>query len=80
MNETSSAVTATTLELSALKALQDMLHNRITQKKGEIHESNSMVYNQNLWREIETLNWCLAQILTIKRVKYLIQTYTLLQH
>jgi hypothetical protein len=34
MNETSSAATAaTTLELSALKALQDILHNRIMQKK-----------------------------------------------
>ena len=48
-------------QVSSLKALQDILHNRIKQKKGEIHdESHNIVYNQNLWREIETLHWCLA--------------------
>jgi hypothetical protein len=55
-------------ESSPLKALQDILRNRIKQKKREVHESNSMVYNQNLWREIETLNWVLAQILTFRRI------------
>jgi hypothetical protein len=53
--------------LAPLKALQDILHNRIKQKKAEIHESNSMVYNQNLWIEIETLNWVMAQILDLRR-------------
>jgi hypothetical protein len=36
--------------LAPLKALQDILHNRIMQKKGEIHESRNKVYNENLWR------------------------------
>ncbi|HEX6029648.1 MAG TPA: hypothetical protein VFY64_11460, partial [Nitrososphaeraceae archaeon] len=45
----------------------DILHNRIIQKKGEIHESHNRVYNDNLWTEIETLQWVLAQILTLRR-------------
>jgi hypothetical protein len=56
MNETSAAAAATTLELSALKALQDILHNRIMQKKREIHESHSEAYTGSLSREIETLH------------------------
>jgi hypothetical protein len=56
MNETSAAAAATTLELSALKALQDILHNRIMQKNGEIHESHSEAYTGSLSREIETLH------------------------
>jgi hypothetical protein len=62
MNETSfaAAATTTTLELSALKALQDILHNRIKQKKGQMHdESHDIMYNQNLWKEIEILHWVL---------------------
>ena len=70
----SSSATATAFskeqEVSPLKALQDILRNRIKQKKGEVHECHSMVYNQNLWREIETLNWVLAQILTLRRKEY----------
>jgi hypothetical protein len=67
MNETSSAVATTALELSALKALQDMLHNRIMQKKEEVHESHSEAYIGSLSKEIETLHWVLAKILTLKR-------------
>jgi hypothetical protein len=37
------------------------------QKKGQIHESHNKVYNEYLCREIETLHWVLAQILTLKR-------------
>ena len=55
-------------EISGLKVLHDILHNRIIQKKGEIHESHSIVYNQNLWREIETLHLVLAQILALQRI------------
>jgi hypothetical protein len=56
MNE--STAPALEQEVASLKALQDILHNRIKQKKGEIHESHSKVYNDNLWRGIETLHWC----------------------
>jgi hypothetical protein len=50
-----------------LSSLQEILHNRIIQKKAEIHESHNRVYNDNLWKEIETLQWVLAQILTLLR-------------
>jgi hypothetical protein len=43
-------------EESPLKALQDILHNRIKQKKAEIHESHSEAYTGSLSREIETLH------------------------
>jgi hypothetical protein len=69
MNETSAVAAATTtLEVSELKALQDILHNRIMQKKEEVHEYHSEAYTGSLSREIELLHWCLAQILTLKRI------------
>ena len=38
------------------------------QKKGEIHEPHSEAYTAgSLSREIETLHWVLAKILTLKR-------------
>jgi hypothetical protein len=65
MNEPSStSAQSTTLPL---KSLQEILHNRIVQKKGEIHESHNRVYNERIWTEIETLQWVLAQILTLLR-------------
>ena len=48
-----------------LTSLQEILHNRIRQKKGEIHESHNRIYNERIWTEIETLQWVLAQILTL---------------
>ena len=50
-----------------LRSLQEILHNRIIQKKGEIHESHNRTYNERIWTEIETLQWVLAQILTLRR-------------
>jgi hypothetical protein len=55
-------------EESQLKTLQDILHNRIMQKKEEIHESYSKAYTGSLSREIESLHWVLAQILALKRI------------
>ena len=66
MNEPTSPQTPTQSTI-LLRSLQEILHNRIIQKKGEIHESHNRVYNHNLWREIETLQWVLAQILTLLR-------------
>jgi hypothetical protein len=56
MNEesttSSSSATATAFskeqEVSPLKALQDILRNRISQKKGQVHESNSKAYRDSL--------------------------------
>jgi len=54
---------------SPLSSLQEILHNRIKQKKAEIHESHNRAYNDKLWTEIETLQWVLAQILTLRRTR-----------
>jgi hypothetical protein len=68
MNESSpsspSPSQSTTLPL---RSLQEILHNRIIHKKGEMHESHNRVYNDRLWTEIETLQWVLAQILMLLR-------------
>jgi hypothetical protein len=47
-------------EVTPLNALQDILHNRIMQKKEEIHESHSVAYTGSLSREVKTLHWVLA--------------------
>jgi hypothetical protein len=59
MNESSPS------SLLPLRSLQEILHSRIKQKKGEIHDSHNKVYNDSLWTEIETLRWVLAQILML---------------
>jgi hypothetical protein len=50
-----------------LRTLQEILHNRIIQKKGEMHPSHNKVYLESLRIEIETIQWVLAQILTLLR-------------
>jgi hypothetical protein len=48
-----------------LTSLQEILHNRIIQKKSEMHPSHNKVYLESLQIEIETLQWVLAKILTL---------------
>jgi hypothetical protein len=68
MNEPSSLPQSPTHSTTLpLITLQEILHNRIIQKKGEIHESHNRAYNERIWTEIETLQWVLAQILTLMR-------------
>jgi hypothetical protein len=50
-----------------LRYLQEILQNRITQKKREMHPSHNKAYLESLWTEIETLQWVLAEILTLLR-------------
>ena len=50
-----------------LKTLEEILHNRIIQKKREIHPSHNKAYLESLRIEIETLQWILAEILTLLR-------------
>jgi hypothetical protein len=69
MNESSSSPQSPTQSESPLRSLQEILHNRITQKKAEIHKSHNRAYNDRLWTEIETLQWVLAQILTLRRTR-----------
>jgi hypothetical protein len=68
MNESSSPSPSPTQSTTLpLRSLQEILHNRIIQKKGEMHKSHNRVYNDNPWTEIETLQWVLAQILMLLR-------------
>jgi hypothetical protein len=66
MNEPSSPLPAQSTTLP-LRSLQEILHNRIIQKKGEMHEPHNKVYNHSLWTQIETLQWVLTQILMLLR-------------
>ena len=50
-----------------LKTLEEIPHNRIIQKKKEIHPSHNKAYLESLRIEIETLQWILAEILTLLR-------------
>jgi hypothetical protein len=36
-----------------LKILEDMLHNRITQKKKQIHKTQNIADTDRLWTEID---------------------------
>ena len=50
-----------------LRYLQEILQNRIIQKKRDMHPSHNKVYLESLLIEIETLQWVLAEILTMLR-------------
>ena len=50
MNESSSSVQLT---LPSLRSLQEIIHNRIIQKKMEIHPSHNKAYLESLWTEID---------------------------
>jgi hypothetical protein len=63
-NESSAPSSSSTLPL---RSLQEILHNRIIQKKREMHPSHNRVYNDSLCTEIQTIQWVLAQILTLLR-------------
>jgi hypothetical protein len=67
MNESPPSSSSPAQSQSPLTSLQEILHNRIIQKKGEIHESHNRAYNERIWTEIETLQWVLAQILMLLR-------------
>jgi hypothetical protein len=54
------------ISMLSLISLQELLRNRISQKKGEIHQSHNIAYTNILWTEIETFHWVLAQILTLR--------------
>ena len=50
-----------------LNSQQEIIHNRIMQKKREMHPSHNKVYLESLSTEIQTLQWVSAQILTLLR-------------
>src|SRR5918992_3813826 len=46
-----------------LRLLEDILYNRIKQKKQEMHRTHNRANTDHVWTEIETLQWILAQSL-----------------
>jgi hypothetical protein len=50
-----------------LKTLEDMLYNRIAQKKREMDKATERAVIDKLWTEIETLQWVLSQSLNVRR-------------
>lgn len=65
-DKVSAAVQPPNQKQPLLKSLEDRLHDRIIQKKiGEMNRSHNRAYADNLLTEIETLQWFLAQILTL---------------
>jgi hypothetical protein len=54
--------------ISLLKTLEDMLHNKIEQKKEQVHKTKNIAENDKLSIEIDTLHWVLAQSISIKRL------------
>lgn len=50
-----------------LRLLEDILYNRIKQKKQEMHRTHNRADTDHVWTEIETLQWILAQSLSIRR-------------
>ncbi|MDQ3868716.1 MAG: hypothetical protein M3250_04060 [Thermoproteota archaeon] len=54
--------------ISLLKALEDMLHNKIKQKKEEVHKTKNIAENDKLSIEIDTLHWVLSQSISIRRL------------
>jgi hypothetical protein len=55
MNESSSPSAQTKLPL---RYLQEIIHNRIIQKKREMHPSHNKVYLESPHTELETLHGC----------------------
>jgi hypothetical protein len=44
-----------------LRLLEDILCNRIMQKKQEMHKTKSRADADRIWTEIETLQWILSE-------------------
>ena len=46
-----------------LRLLEDILYNRIKQKKQDMHRTHNRADTDRVWTEIETLQWVLSQSL-----------------
>ena len=54
--------------ISLLKALEDMVHNKIKQKKEQVHKTKNIAENDKLSIEVDTLHWVLSQSISIRRL------------
>jgi hypothetical protein len=55
-------------EEETLNKLQKIILDRIHERKRKIHKLHSIVYNDNLWLQIQTLEWVLSEIRSKKNV------------
>ena len=51
-----------------LRLLEDILYNRIKQKKQEMHRTHNRADTDRLWTEIETLQWYYQSLLSEDRL------------
>jgi hypothetical protein len=49
------------------KKLQRIILDKIDERKRTIHPSHSVVYNDNVWLQIQTLEWVLSEIQSLQR-------------
>ena len=54
-------------EEDQLNKLQRIILDRTHERKKKVHKLHSIVYNDNLWLQIQTLEWVLSEIRSIKR-------------
>src|SRR5919206_350874 len=59
---------ASSPQTSLLKALEDMLHNKIKQKKEQVHKTKNIAENDKLSIEMDTLHWVLSQSISIRKL------------
>jgi hypothetical protein len=55
-------------EEGQLNKLQRIILDRIHERKRKMHRLHRIVYNDNLWLQIQTLEWVLSQIRSIRRM------------
>ena len=54
-------------EEGQLNKLQRIILDKIDERKRTIHTSHSIVYNDNVWLQIQTLEWVLSEIQSLQR-------------
>jgi hypothetical protein len=54
-------------EEDQLNKLQRIILDRIHERKRKMHRLHSIVYNDNLWLQIQTLEWVLFEIRSLQR-------------
>jgi hypothetical protein len=53
--------------MDELSGLEHKIKKRILQIKRQMQETRERAVTDRLWREIETLNWVLNEILSLRR-------------
>ena len=53
-----------------LRLFEDILYNRIKQKKQEMHRTHNRADTDRVWTEIETLQWVLSESYIRRQIEY----------